>query len=76
MKTKISFPIDKLTPWHFAVSWAKIILQQKIDRMQENNIPCDYDKEHLERLEDLDMFLQMSWNEFMDNICQTAKEAK
>jgi hypothetical protein len=76
MKTTIDLPTDKLTPWHYAVSWAKIVLQQKIDRMQEHNIPCTYDQEKLAELEDLDMFLQMSWNEFMDGLCQTAQEVK
>lgn len=76
MKTTLEFPTEKLTMWHYAVSWSKILLQQKIERMQENNIPCKYDQEQLERLEDLDMFLQMTWNEFMDSLCQTAQEVK
>lgn len=76
MKTTFDLPTEKLTQWHYAVSWVKIVLQQKIDRMQEYNITCTYDQEKLEVLEDLDMFLQMSWNEFMDNICKTAQEVK
>jgi hypothetical protein len=76
MKPRIELPTDRLTQWHFAVQWASIVLKQKIERLEELGLRADYDKDKVSQLDDLDMFLQMTWDNYMDNIRTPVKEAK
>ena len=72
-------PIDnlKLSPWYYAVLAAKAVLQQKITEIEEAGIvsPSFYIA-RLEELEDLEQFLKMSWDHWMDSLStrQTAVE--
>lgn len=61
-------PNDKLTPWWLAVGHAKILLQDRIDQNEALGVLSSYDKRQLERLEDLEMFLQMSWDAWMGGL--------
>ena len=67
----------KLSPWYYAVLAAKAVLQQKITEIEEAGIvsPCFYIA-RLEELEDLEQFLKMSWDQWMDSLStrQTAVE--
>jgi len=76
MELKITLPTDKLTQWHYAVNWARLVLQEKVQRFAELDVDASYDREKLEQLEDLDMFLVMSWDSHMDQICNVVQEAK
>ena len=69
-------PNSKLTPWWLAVGHAISLLRQRIAENEANGALCGYDKRQLERLEDMEMFLQMSWDIWMrpPGIGQTAVE--
>jgi hypothetical protein len=70
-------PVDnfKLSPWYFAVSWARRILQDKIVQHEKNGFNPVYDIHQLQQLDDLEQFLKMSWDEWMQSITpeQTVK---
>ena len=59
----------KLSPWYYAVLAAKAVLQQKITEIEEAGIvsPSFYIA-RLEELEDLEQFLKMSWDNWMDSL--------
>ena len=67
----------KLSPWYYAVLAAKAVMQQKITDMEQAGIvsPSFYIA-RLEELEDLEQFLKMSWDEWMESLStrQTAVE--
>jgi hypothetical protein len=67
----------KLSPWYYAVLAAKTVLQQKITEIEEGGIvsPSFYIA-RLEELEDLEQFLKMSWDQWMESLAtrQTAVE--
>lgn len=58
----------KLSPWYFAVNWAIITLQQKIALSEERGFDTAYDIRQLQQLEDLQQFLKMSWDQWLDAI--------
>ncbi len=68
----------KLSPWFFAVNWGILTLQQKIIEMEERGLNPVYDLNQLEKLQDLEQFLKMSWDEWMEQVAanQTAQETK
>ena len=72
-------PIDnlKLSPWYYAVLAAKAVMQQKITEMEQAGMvsPAFYIA-RLEELEDLEQFLKMSWDQWMESLGsrQTAVE--
>jgi hypothetical protein len=68
----------KLSPWYFAVHWSSMLLQQKIADMEAAGGDPVYDIHQLENLQELEMFLKMSWDQWLDNLQarQTALEAK
>ena len=58
----------KLSPWYFAVNWAIITLQQKVALSEERGFDTAYDIRQLQQLEDLQQFLKMSWDQWLDAI--------
>jgi len=68
----------KLSPWYFAVHWSVVHLQDKIAEMEKLGVDPTYDIRQLQQLQDLEQFLKMSWDAWMDAIesRQTATEAK
>ena len=68
----------KLSPWYFAVHWAGMVLQQKIADMEAAGGDPIYDIRQLENIQELEMFLKMSWDQWLDNLQarQTAQETK
>jgi hypothetical protein len=77
-RLQIQFDRSKLCPWYFAVSWARLMLQQKIIQQQEWGFSTTYDEAQLVRLVDLEQFLKMTWDEVLDPsyLDQTAQEVK
>jgi len=77
-RLQIQFNRSKLCPWYFAVSWARLTLQQKIIQQQEWGFSTTYDEAQLVRLVDLEQFLKMTWDEVLDPsyLDQTAQEVK
>jgi hypothetical protein len=68
----------KLSPWYFAVHWAGIHLQERIVDSERLGVDPTYDMLQLQQLQDLEQFLKMSWDQWMDAIeaRQTAQEVK
>ena len=68
----------KLSPWFFAVNWGIITLQQKIADMEAMGLNPLYDIKQLENLQDLEQFLKMSWDAWLDRMDsgKTAQEVK
>lgn len=69
-------PFDALSPWYFAVRWARMSLQQKLDdyKSQGWEWTTDYDLQVLERLESLESFLQVTWDDTVSDFGQTSAE--
>ena len=68
----------KLSPWYFGVNWAVMTLQQKVASLEEQGLNATYDIRQLQQLQDLEQFLKMSWDQWMDAIeaRQTGVEVK
>jgi hypothetical protein len=68
----------KLSPWYFAVHWSVIQLQEKVAEMERLGVDPTYDIRQLRQLQELEQFLKMSWDQWMDAIeaRQTALEVK
>jgi len=67
-----------LSPWYYAVGWAKHTLQLQITRYNGLGLNTSYEEKQLERLIELEQFLKMSWDQWMDSLLpsETAKEVK
>ena len=61
MATQTSLPNEKLSPWYFATRYAAMVLEQRIAITKEQDLPCEYDECQLERLKELEEFLDSSW---------------
>jgi hypothetical protein len=74
----VNFDRSKLSPWYFAVSWARMQLEQKIEQFTDWGFSTSYDEVQLERLLDLEQFLKMTWDERMDALTagQAAQEVQ
>jgi len=67
----------KLSRWYYAVLAAKPVLQEKITELEGNGyVSPTYYIDKLQDLEDLEMFLKMSWDEWLASLAtdQTAVE--
>jgi hypothetical protein len=67
-----------LSPWYYAVSWARHSLQSQISRYAELGLDTAYDEKQLKKLLDLEQFLKMSWDQWMESLLpsETAKEVQ
>ncbi len=74
----VHFDRSNLSPWYFAVSWGRLMLEQKIQQYKDWGFSASYDETQLERLLDLEQFLKMTWDERMDALTadQAAQEVK
>ena len=68
MATQTSLPNEKLSPWYFAARYAAMVMEERVAASQKVDLPCEYDKLQLERLLELEEFLDSSWNAWMS--CQ------
>lgn len=65
MATQTSLPNEKLSPWYFATRYAAMVLEERVAASQKVDLPCEYDKCQLERLVELEQFLDSSWKAWM-----------
>ena len=68
MATQTSVPNEKLSPWYFAVRYSILRMEQAIRYSQELGLSTTYDEHQLEQLRDLEQFLKMSWDVWMDDM--------
>jgi hypothetical protein len=68
MATHTSVPNEKLSPWYFAVHYSILRMEEAIKCTEELGLSATYDKHQLEQLCDLEQFLKMSWDVWMDDM--------
>ena len=68
MATHTSVPNEKLSVWYYAVRYSILSTEQTIKYTQELGLSSAYDELQLEQLRDLEQFLKMSWDVWMDDI--------
>jgi hypothetical protein len=68
MATQTSVPNEKLSVWYFAVRYSILRTEQTIKYIQELGLSSAYDELQLEQLRDLEQFLKMSWDVWMDDM--------
>jgi hypothetical protein len=57
-----------LSPWYFAVRYASLALQNRITNFKEKEWDTTYDEHVLKNLTELEQFLKMSWDTWMDEL--------
>ena len=67
-----------LSPWYYAVGHARHSLQMQIIRYRGMGLNTNYEEKQLERLVELEQFLKMSWDQWMESLypIKTAQEVK
>jgi hypothetical protein len=68
MAIRTDIPNEKLSPWYFAIGWARQTVIQEIKRAQALGLSTAYDERHLVQLDDMEQFLKMSWDVWMDDL--------
>jgi hypothetical protein len=68
MATQTSVPNEKLSVWYFAVRYSILRTEQTIKYSRELDLSTSYDELQLEQLRDLEQFLKMSWDVWMDDM--------
>ena len=68
MATQTSVPNEKLSVWYFAVRYSILRTEQAIRDREALGLSSSYDELQLEQLRDLEQFLQMSWDVWMDDM--------
>lgn len=68
MATQTSVPNEKLSVWYFAVRYSILRTEQAIKDREALGLSSSYDELQLEQLRDLEQFLQMSWDVWMDHM--------
>jgi hypothetical protein len=70
--THTPVPNDKLSKWFFAVQHAQFLIQQRVVQTHMQDGDASYDMRQLATLDDLAMFLSMSWNAWLDQLEDSA----
>ena len=67
-------PVDnsKLSPWYFGVNWATMIMKERIKKFEKKGWDATYDRKQLAYLEDLEQFLKMSWDTWLNDMEENA----
>lgn len=68
MAIRTELPPEKLSPWYFAIGWARQVMIHQMQRAQAIGLSTAYDERHLAQLDDMEQFLKMSWDVWMDSI--------
>jgi hypothetical protein len=68
MATHTSVPNEKLSVWYYAVRYSILRTEQTIKYSQALGLSSSYDELQLEQLRDLEQFLKMSWDVWMDDM--------
>jgi len=76
MATTTNLPNGNLSTWYYAVKWGIYHIEQSIERSKQAGFKATYDEHQLRQLEDLEQFLKMSWDKWMDDLVagQTEEE--
>lgn len=74
MTDKAVVPTENLSSWYFAVRWARFTLEQQAQSRRDNGLYADYLDHTIEQLLNMEVFLQVSWDAWMDSLQQTSPE--
>jgi hypothetical protein len=75
MVTQINLPSEKVSSWYFSVHWAKLALENNIERNTAYGWPTEYDQQHVDRLQELETFLKAADTAWFDEIASTCLHA-
>ena len=76
MLTHTEISNEHLSSWYFAVRYSTLVFQQRINDLEKLGLNCSYDRHSLQQLQELEQFLKMSWDTYMDSLeSATTKEA-
>ena len=65
MATHTQIPYEQLSAWYFAVHWSRTNLEATIEKAEALGLSCKYDRMQQERLEQLELYLQTTWDTWM-----------
>lgn len=68
MVTHTQIPHENLSAWYFAVRWSRTNLETTIEKAEALGLSCQYDRMQQERLEELERYLQTTWDTWMDGM--------
>ena len=68
MLTHTELANENLSPWYFAVRYSALVFQQRINDLEQLGLNCSYDRHSLQHLQELEQFLKMSWDTYMDSL--------
>ena len=78
--TTVTVQLDRssLCSWYFALGWACIRVQQRVDEAKEYGWSTNYEEHQLERLLEMEQFIKMTWDQVLDGdlLPQTVLEVK
>lgn len=72
MASTTSVDNSKLSPWYFGVNWATMIMKERIKKFEKKGWDATYDRKQLAYLEDLEQFLKMSWDTWLNEMEENA----
>lgn len=59
---------SKLSEYYFATRWAITSIKERIANTEKYGFSASYDRHQLERLEDMEQWLKMSWDTWMEQL--------
>lgn len=68
MATHTQIPLENLSVWYFAVRWSRTNLEATIERAEALGLSSKYDRMQQERLQELELYLQTTWDTCMDDM--------
>jgi hypothetical protein len=68
MATHTQIPLENLSAWYFAVRWSRTNLEATIEKAEALGLSSKYDRMQQERLEELELYLQTTWDTWMDDM--------
>lgn len=61
-------PHENLSVWYFAVRWSRTNLEATIEKAEALGLSSKYDRMQQERLQELELYLQTTWDTWMDDM--------
>jgi len=68
MVTHTQIPLENLSVWYFAVRWSRTNLEATIEKAEALGLSSKYDRMQQERLQELELYLQTTWDTCMDDM--------
>lgn len=75
MNTTTPVPNSKLSGWYFSLAHCRYIIEQRLKHFESQGWDTSYDRAHLERITDMEQFVKMSWDAYMDSLMDRANGA-